>query len=105
MEFDKTYRSFSGLEDNSPVEEKLSYDSIRDNDRLLSKLRNNILGSSSKFVSPFGQKQIIYADWTASGRALSSIENFVLEEILPHYGTQLCELQIINLNLSTSCTR
>ena len=93
MEFDKTYRSFSGLEDNSPIEEKKSYDSIRDNDRLLSKLRNDILGSSSKFVSPFGQKQIIYADWTASGRALGSIENFVLEEILPYYGTQCAGLK------------
>lgn len=88
MEFDKTYRSFSGLEDSSPVvNENKTYDSIKDNDRLLLKLRNDILGSSSKFVSPFGQKQIIYADWTASGRALASIENFVLDEVLPHYGT------------------
>ena len=83
MEFDKTYRSFSGMED-TPVDERSA--SVGDNNSLLTKLREDIIGSSSKFVSPFGQKQLIYADWTASGRALTSFENFVVDEVLPHYG-------------------
>ena len=38
------------------------------------KFRNNIIGIDQKFQSPFGEKKIIYADWTASGRLYRPIE-------------------------------
>jgi len=45
--------------------------------------RNNIIGNQQCFESPFGKKQIVYADWTASGRAYRPIEEFILNRILP----------------------
>jgi selenocysteine lyase/cysteine desulfurase len=45
--------------------------------------RNNIIGNQQCFESPFGKKQIIYADWTASGRAYRPIEESILNRILP----------------------
>lgn len=48
--------------------------------------RQNIIGSQQCFESPYGRKRILYADWTASGRAYRPIETKLMEEILPFYG-------------------
>lgn len=45
--------------------------------------RRNIIGNYQTFQSPFGEKQIIYADWTASGRAYRPIEEYLQYEIMP----------------------
>jgi len=45
--------------------------------------RKNILGQGQTFDGPFGQKEIIYADWTASGRAYRPIEDRIQKDILP----------------------
>ena len=45
--------------------------------------RNNIIGHQQYFDSPFGKKQILYADWTATGRAYRPIEEAMLNEIMP----------------------
>ncbi|OQP62885.1 hypothetical protein A3860_26615 [Niastella vici] len=45
--------------------------------------RKNITGDQQTFESPFGKKRIIYADWTASGRAYQPIEKYIQDEILP----------------------
>ena len=36
--------------------------------------RKNIIGIDQSFVGPYGEKKIIYADWTASGRLYAPIE-------------------------------
>jgi selenocysteine lyase/cysteine desulfurase len=48
--------------------------------------RNNIIGHQQTFTSPFGSKNILYADWTASGRAYGPIEAYIQQEILPFVG-------------------
>ncbi len=48
--------------------------------------RNNIVGLQQFFESPFGRKRILYADWTASGRAYGPIESCIRQEILPFVG-------------------
>jgi len=48
--------------------------------------RNNIIGNQQFFETPFGEKRIIYADWTASGRAYSPIEKCIQQEVLPFVG-------------------
>ena len=48
-----------------------------------SAFRKNIIGHQHEFQSPFGIKEIIYADWTASGRAYQPIETFIQKEIMP----------------------
>jgi selenocysteine lyase/cysteine desulfurase len=45
--------------------------------------RNNIIGINQEFESPYGQKKIIYTDWTASGRLYSSIEQKLMNEFGP----------------------
>ncbi|MBC9914981.1 aminotransferase class V-fold PLP-dependent enzyme [Chitinophaga varians] len=48
--------------------------------------RSHIIGQQQIFHSPFGKKRIIYADWTASGRAYGPIENMIRQEVLPFAG-------------------
>ena len=48
-----------------------------------SPFRKNIIGHKQIFKSPFGRKKIIYADWTATGRAYQPIEERIQKEILP----------------------
>jgi selenocysteine lyase/cysteine desulfurase/tRNA(Ile)-lysidine synthase TilS/MesJ len=49
-------------------------------------LRRQLVGRLTPFTTPFGVKRLVYADWTATGRPLSSIENFISQEVLPMYG-------------------
>lgn len=48
-----------------------------------SKFRNNIIGIEQDFISPFGEKKIIYTDWTASGRLYRPIEEKLMNEFGP----------------------
>ena len=41
-------------------------------------LRQDIIGRNILFKTPFGKKPLVYADYTASGRCLYSIENYML---------------------------
>jgi selenocysteine lyase/cysteine desulfurase len=48
-----------------------------------SSFRSNTIGHQQIFESPLGTKKIIYADWTASGRAYRPIEECIQKEIMP----------------------
>lgn len=48
--------------------------------------RQNIIGLHQTFDTPFGKKEIVYADWTASGRAYQPVENCIQHNILPFVG-------------------
>ena len=52
----------------------------------LAALRNDIVGASAQVDTPFGTRTLCYADWSASGRALHSVETALLHEVLPLYG-------------------
>ena len=45
--------------------------------------RENIIGKNQTFTSPFGEKKILYADWTASGRIYKPIEEKLHNEVFP----------------------
>lgn len=55
-------------------------------EKYFASFRGHILGSSQTFESPYGTKKIIYADWTASGRAYGPIEDCIQREVLPFVG-------------------
>ena len=48
--------------------------------------RQQIVGVDATFEGPFGQRPIVYADWTASGRYYGPIERLVANEIGPFIG-------------------
>ncbi len=54
-------------------------------ERYFSRFRQNIIGQEQFFDTPYGPQRIIYADWTASGRAYRPIETRLQEEILPFF--------------------
>ncbi len=67
-----------------------------------SAFRKNIIGNNQTFVSPFGEKKIIYADWTASGRAYQPIETFIQKEVLPFVGNTHTETTITGTLMSAA---
>ncbi len=44
-----------------------------------------MIGDDQVMVGPFGPRRVTYADYTASGRALSFVEDVIREEVLPRY--------------------
>ncbi|KAI5062082.1 hypothetical protein GOP47_0022621 [Adiantum capillus-veneris] len=49
-------------------------------------LRGQLIGDKLEFVTPFGKRQLLYVDHTASGRSLVFIEKFIVQYVLPFYG-------------------
>ena len=45
-----------------------------------------IIGKDTTFLSPFGRRRIVYCDYVASGRSLKFLEDYLLANVLPHYG-------------------
>jgi len=45
--------------------------------------KQQIIGDDATLVGPYGQKRIVYADWTASGRMYAPIESKLTNEIYP----------------------
>jgi selenocysteine lyase/cysteine desulfurase len=53
--------------------------------RLIDTIRNSVIGSRQAFDTPFGAKPLVYADYTASGRGLDFIEDYIRQQVLPWY--------------------
>ncbi len=59
--------------------------STRSSRALLALIRASVIGGDEAIETPFGPRRITYADYTASGRALSFLERFIQHEVLPLY--------------------
>jgi selenocysteine lyase/cysteine desulfurase len=62
----------SGVSDLRSLRESVGEGSGR-----LAFLRDQIVGADSTFVTPFGERLMVYGDYTASGRSLLFVENYL----------------------------
>ncbi len=54
-------------------------------DRLIRRVRKSVIGDGAVLDGPFGRRRMVYADYTASGRALRFVEDFIRDRVLPIY--------------------
>ena len=57
----------------------------RDTEALLQLIRDSVIGDDLLMETPYGVRRVTYADYTASGRALTFIEDFIRDQVLPGY--------------------
>jgi len=52
---------------------------------LLKQLAESVIGEGVAINTAFGKRPLVYADYTASGRALDLVEQFIQDKVLPFY--------------------
>jgi selenocysteine lyase/cysteine desulfurase len=53
--------------------------------RLIETIRAAIIGDDHALEGPYGPRRVTYADYTASGRSITFIEEFIREQVMPLY--------------------
>lgn len=52
---------------------------------LVARVRESVIGKDTAVATPFGLRRVTYADYTASGRSLTFIEDYLRSHVLPLY--------------------
>ncbi len=66
------------------------------------KFRENIVGNEFKFITPYGEQKLIYADWIASGRLYKPIEEKMCEVFGPLVGNTHSESSLTGTSMTLS---
>ena len=54
-------------------------------DGLIETIRRSVIGDDEAVAGPFGVRRVTYADYTASGRSLAFVEDYLRDAVLPLY--------------------
>ena len=52
---------------------------------LIGRIRASVIGEDEAVAGPYGIRRVTYADYTASGRSLAFLEDYIREAVLPLY--------------------
>jgi selenocysteine lyase/cysteine desulfurase len=52
---------------------------------LIERIRASVIGEDEAVAGPYGTRRVTYADYTASGRSLSFVEDYIRDAVLPLY--------------------
>ncbi|TYZ64994.1 hypothetical protein PybrP1_000442 [[Pythium] brassicae (nom. inval.)] len=74
-----------------------------DDEDPLELVSRSVIGRDALVDTPFGARAVCYADFTASGRALACVEDFVRREVLPLYANTHSSASATGLQ--TTCFR
>jgi selenocysteine lyase/cysteine desulfurase len=66
-------------------------------DALIQRIRGSLIGDDAVLDGPFGPKRMVYADYTASGRSLAFIEDYIRHQVLPLYANTHTEASATGL--------
>ena len=58
------------------------------------------MGNKAKFLTPYGKKELIYADWGASGRLYAPIERKLIDELGPFVGNTHTETTVTGTTMT-----
>ncbi|XP_014788892.1 probable cysteine desulfurase [Octopus bimaculoides] len=67
-----------------------------DENPVLKTLRENVIGSDLIVNGPYGPVKVIYCDFTASGRSMKFIEDYINEYVRPFYGNTHTTTSIVS---------
>ncbi|XP_014206620.1 uncharacterized protein LOC106638097 [Copidosoma floridanum] len=81
-----------------PVKSAVAAKRGEDVAKLLRYIDENVIGKNGTFLGPFGRRKVTYCDYTATGRSLQFLEDYIFNVILPYLGdtrasTSICSLQ------------
>jgi len=80
--------------DNNPEGETMVLERFQESletGDIVAQLRAGLIGEGTEIPTPFGMKRLVYADYTASGRPLRQVEDFIAEHVLPYYANSHTE--------------
>ena len=79
------HRKFDFGEDHQAPELPKGAENFEQAENLVKYVRDQIIGEGAKFSSPFGSRKLIYCDFTASGKSVRFIEEYINDQVLSLY--------------------
>ncbi|MDA4844166.1 aminotransferase class V-fold PLP-dependent enzyme [Hoeflea poritis] len=65
--------------------------SLQSNNNILAAIRDGVIGDGARIPGLFGDVALVYADYVASGRALTQVEDYIRDAVLPYYANSHTE--------------